>query len=100
MLAYLPGEPAVYLIEEPEDGLHPKAIEGVFDSLSSVYGGQVIVATHSPLLVGLSAPNQLLCFSRSHRGDVEVVRGDRHPALSEWRGQVDLATLFASGVLG
>jgi hypothetical protein len=100
LIPYLPGDPAIYLIEEPEDGLHPKAIEGVFQSLSSVYNGQVLVATHSPLFVGLANPAQLLCFARDSSGAVNVVAGDRHPALANWRGQVDLATLYASGVLG
>ncbi len=100
LLPYLPDEPAIYLIEEPEDGLHPKAIEGVFQSLSSVYRGQVFVATHSPMFVGLAEPSQLLCFSRTSTGAVDVVPGDRHPVLVDWRGQVDLATLYAAGVLG
>lgn len=100
LLPYLPDEPAIYLIEEPEDGLHPKAIEGVFQSLSSVYRGQVFVATHSPMFMGLAEPSQLLCFSRTPAGTVDVVRGDRHPALVDWHGQMDLATLYAAGVLG
>jgi predicted ATPase len=100
LLPYLPGDPAIYLIEEPEDGLHPRAIEGVFQSLSSVYDGQVLVATHSPLFVGLADPAQLLCFARSPSGAVRIVPGDRHPALANWRGQVELSTLYASGVLG
>jgi len=81
LLPYLPDEPVGYLIEEPEDGLHPKAIEGVFQSLSSVYGGQVLVATHSPLFMGLAKPAQLLCFARNPSGAVDIVRGDQHPAL-------------------
>jgi predicted ATPase len=100
LIPYLPGSPAIYLIEEPEDGLHPKAIEGVFLSLSSVYRGQVLMATHSPLIVGLASPSQLLCFRRNSVGAAKVVRGDQLPALTRWHGQVDLSILFASGVLG
>ena len=100
LLAYLPEPSSVYLIEEPENGIHPKAIEGVFQSLSSVYDGQVLVATHSPLILGLAEPVQLLCFARNPSGAVSIVSGDRHPALRNWRGEVDLATLYAAGVLG
>ena len=36
ILAYDPAGGNVYLIEEPENGLHPRAVETVFQSLSSV----------------------------------------------------------------
>jgi len=100
LLPYLPDESRVYLVEEPEDGIHPRAIEGVYQSLSSVYNGQVLVATHSPLFLGLAAPAQLLVFSKDSSGAVRIVRGDQHPALENWRGQTDLSTLYAAGVLG
>ena len=45
LLAYLPNNQEVYLIEEVENGIHPRAIEAIFDSLSSVYDGQVLLAT-------------------------------------------------------
>ncbi len=100
LLPYLPNESRVYLVEEPEDGIHPKAIEGVYQSLSSVYNGQALVATHSPLFLGLAEPSQLLVFSKDSSGAVHVVEGDRRPALRDWRGQTDLSTLYAAGVLG
>ncbi len=100
LLAYLPEQSNVYLIEEPENGIHPRAVEGVFQSLSSVYSGQVLVATHSPLFLGLAAPSQLLCFAKNPSGAVSIVSGDHHPALKNWRGEVDLSTLYAAGVLG
>ncbi|OQY44576.1 MAG: hypothetical protein B6247_30035 [Candidatus Parabeggiatoa sp. nov. 2] len=101
LLAYVPAENAgIYLIEEPENGIHPKAVEGIFQSLSSVYRGQVLVATHSPLFLGLSEPSQLLCFAKNPSGAVDIVSGERHPALKNWRGEVDISTLYAAGVLG
>jgi len=98
ILAYLP-EKRVYLIEEPETGLHPQALETVYQSLSSVYGGQVLTTSHSPMLVALPKPEQLLCF-RMTPEDATILRGDRHPALLDWRGEVDLGEYFAAGVLG
>ena len=100
LLAYLPEQSNIYLIEEPENGIHPKAVEGVFQSLSSVYQGQVLIATHSPLILGLAKPAQLLCFAKNPSGAVSIVRGDQHPALRNWQGEVDLPTLYAAGVLG
>jgi predicted ATPase len=65
LLPYIPQSTAVFFIEEPENGIHPQAVEAVFQSLSSVYDGQVMVATHSPVLVGLCEPRQLLCFAKT-----------------------------------
>ena len=100
LLAYLPHNGEVYLIEEVENGIHPRAIEAIFDSLSSVYDGQVLLATHSPLIVGLTRPEQVLCFAKNPSGATAIVRGSEHPKLRDWRGQVDLGTLYAAGVLG
>ena len=100
LLAYLPHHQEVYLIEEVENGIHPRAIEAVFQSLSSVYDGQVLLATHSPLIVGLTKREQILCFAKNASGATSIVRGSEHPKLKDWRGQVDLGTLYAAGVLG
>lgn len=100
LLAYLPNKGNIYLIEEPENGIHPKALELVFQSLSSVYDGQVFVATHSPLLLHLAKPEHLLCFALTRSGTTDIVRGDLHPKLREWHRGVTLGDLLAAGVLG
>jgi len=104
LLAYL-GEnqrASFYLIEEPENGMHPLAIHNVFDSLQSVYGAQVLIATHSLVALNLLEPASLLCFARNASGATDVVSGDRHPALIDYRkGHSDaLGVIFASGILG
>ena len=48
--AYLPDAGKTYLMEEPENGLHPGVTQDVYDALSSVYDSQVLLATHSPAL--------------------------------------------------
>ena len=98
--AYLEGLKGAYLIEEPENGIHPKAVETMFDSLSNVYSAQVLMATHSPVILGIAEPRHVLCFAKSESGATDIVRGDLHPQLRDWHGEVDLGTLFASGVLG
>ncbi len=99
LLAYAPNLRGIFLIEEPENGIHPRAVETVFEALSQVDQAQVLCASHSPLLVGLASPDILLCFARSHNSATAIVRGREHPRLKEWRGEVDLGTYFASGVL-
>jgi len=100
ILAYIPDLEGVYLVEEPENGIHPRAVETVFQSLSSVYGAQVLLATHSPVVLSLAEPDQVLCFARTDEGATDIVPGSEHPRLQKWRGETDLGTLFASGVLG
>ncbi|HEX5051382.1 MAG TPA: ATP-binding protein [Planctomycetota bacterium] len=100
LLAYVPNLTGTYLIEEPENGIHPRAVETVFQSLSSVYGAQLLLATHSPVVLSLAELDQVLCFARSNSGETDVVLGRQHPRLREWKGSVDLGSLLASGVLG
>jgi predicted ATPase len=100
LLAYLPRLRGVYLIEEPENGIHPTAVETVFQSLSSVYDGQVLLASHSPVVLACAESRDILCFGKSDEGAVDIVLGTEHPRLRHWRGEVGLGTLFASGVLG
>jgi hypothetical protein len=100
LLAYLPDAVGVFLIEEPENGIHPRAIETVFQSLASMYNAQVLLATHSPVVLSVAKPEQVLCFAKTAEGATDVVRGSEHPRLRQWKGETDLGTLFASGVLG
>jgi predicted ATPase len=100
LIAYLPPNERVFLIEEPENGIHPRAIEAVFQALSSVYEGQVFLATHSPLFMALAKPEDLLVFGKTESGATDIVRGSDHPALQDWRAQQPLDVLFAAGVLG
>jgi len=98
--AYLPEFRGAYLIEEPENGIHPRAVETLFQSLSSVYDAQILVATHSPVILSIVRPEDVLCFAKTEEGATDIVRGSEHPALAEWRGETNLGVIFAAGVLG
>jgi predicted ATP-dependent endonuclease of OLD family len=88
--AYLPECRGVYLIEEPENGIHPRAVETMFQSLSSVYDAQILLATHSPILLSIVKPEQVLCFAKSSEGATDIVQGSDHPALKNWRRETSL----------
>ena len=98
--AYLDNAQGIYLIEEPENGIHPKAMATAYDSLSSVYDAQVLLATHSPVVLNAANVDDMLCFAKDEGGATDVVLGTEHPMLQEWQGEADLGTLLASGVLG
>ncbi|MBI4231550.1 MAG: ATP-binding protein [Planctomycetes bacterium] len=100
LIAYLEQDGRVYLIEEPENGIHPRAVETVFQSLSSAYGSQILCASHSPVVLSLADPDQILCFARTKDGATDIVRGGDHPNLRDWKHGTDLGTFFATGLLG
>jgi predicted ATPase len=100
LLAYLPDFKGVYLIEEPENGIHPSAVETVYRSLSSVYDAQILLATHSPVILSLARAEEVLCFAKTEDGATDIVRGSDHPALRDWKGTPNLGILHGSGVLG
>jgi predicted ATPase len=97
--AFLPPEPGLQMIEEPENGVHPKALEVILRSLSSVpVGQQMLLATHSPYVVQLCGLDPLLCVKRGAHG-TQVIPGSDHPAIKRWDGIPDLGVVFAAGLL-
>jgi predicted ATPase len=100
LLPYLSSEPAILVTEEPENGIHPRAVEAVLQSLSSMYDSQVWVSSHSPVVLARAKLDQLICARLAPDGSVDMVPGTEHPRLKEWRGGIDLGSLFAAGVLG
>lgn len=91
--------PGVVYIEEPENGTHPKAIQVMLEAYQGTFGSQILVSTHSPVVLAHTALEHALCLRMSKTGAVDVVVGTEHPRLAEWRGEVDLGVLFAAGVL-
>ena len=100
LLAYSKDRHGMYLIEEPEYGIHPYGIEIVLQSLRSMYESQVLLTTHSPLVARLARPSELLCFNTDHEGATRIVAASKHPLLKDWVDSVDFGTLLASGILG
>lgn len=108
LLPYLPNLPGLLLVEQPEDGIHPRAIDLVLQSLSALSlprvpsPTQTLVTTHSPVVVARTPLENLICLRRDDDGAVEAINGPRHPRLAEWQNDVasiDLGTLFSAGVL-
>ena len=99
ILPFLDNVPSFVAVEEPENGIHPKAIEVILESLQVTENSQVWVTTHSPIVVAVTKPEQLLCLSLTKTEGVKVVRGSEHPMLSSWKGIPELDVLFKAGVL-
>ena len=100
ILPYLSDLPDIVFLEEPENGIHPQAIEAVLQSLSSVYERQILISSHSPVVLANVSLDQVICTRLSKDGAVSIIPGCDHPQLIDWKGRVDLGALFAAGVLG
>lgn len=70
----LPGLTKVLLIDEPETFLHPQAIESLRDALKilSNSGFQVIITTHSPLMIDHQQVLNTLMVFKNAVGETEV----------------------------
>jgi len=98
ILPYLDSLPDLISIEEPENGVHPKAVQVITEALASTTTAQVWTSSHSPIVLSNVNLRNVLCLSQSLGGAVTATAGDKHPKLAEWKGGVDLGTLFAAGV--
>jgi predicted ATPase len=68
--------------------------------LQATGDAQLLLATHSPVILSIVEPKDVLCFAKSAEGATDIVAGSDHPALRKWQGETNLGVLFASGVLG
>ncbi len=76
------------LIEEPENGFHPERLRDVLDLLRSVAangGPQVLLTTHSPLVVNEVAPEEVFLCTRGDRGvgPTTIRRLDKIPKVRD-----------------
>jgi AAA domain, putative AbiEii toxin, Type IV TA system len=101
LLPYLPAAamPRLLVTEEPENGIHPRAIETVVQSLGALSDSQVWISTQSPIVLADIDLDQVLAARLDGDGSVSVIPGREHPQLRDWHGTIDLGTLFAAGVL-
>ncbi|SDL79332.1 Predicted ATPase [Glycomyces sambucus] len=101
LLPYLPKSalPRLLVVEEPENGIYPRAIQTAVESLDSLHDAQVWLSTHSPIVLANTELSDVLISRLGKDGAVEVIPGDEHPQLRGWRGGLDTGSLFATGVL-
>ncbi len=99
VLAYLailksPQAPRVLLIEEPENGVHPKRLNDVMLILRELIKEQdhtqVILTTHSPYMVNLFKPEEVTLCTKGNDGAISVRRLSESKIV---RQQVDTFTL-------
>ncbi|MCS3920912.1 ATP-binding protein [Fervidibacter sacchari] len=102
LLGYLPEERGVWLIEEPENGIHPQALEAVVEALATAQNIQVLMATHSPTILDCRdyiEPSNLLCFRLENGATVIETAEDLMRRWETKTAALTLGDLMAWGVL-
>ncbi len=100
LLAY--GDtPDVILIEEPENGLHPSRLGDVVkilrDMASGVIGDrprQIVLTTHSPLLLNLAQPDEVRIVRRNDEGDTTITDLKDVPQLPDMLEEFGMGELW------
>jgi predicted ATPase len=91
---YLPQPPRVVLVEEPENGIHPKRLQDVLGILRDLVGeqshSQVLLTTHSPYALDLFKPEEVTLCQKASDGSISVRRLSESQAVRE---QLDVFTL-------
>jgi predicted ATPase len=94
-ILHLPEPPRVLLIEEPENGIHPKRLQEVLAILRDLVGEQsrtqVIMTTHSPYVVDLFQPDEVTLCKKESDGSVSTRR------LSDSQKVRDQSSVFTLG---
>ncbi len=100
LLPYLTELPAMVVAEEPENGIHPQAVETVLQSLSSLYDSQTDVSTHSPVVLARTELDWVIRGMVGKDNSATMIAGPDHRGLKDWKGTLEPRMLFAAGVLG
>jgi predicted ATPase len=90
--------PSILLVEEPENGLHPSRIREVVGILRHIAEdperpAQVLMATHSPLVVNDLVPGEVTVVTRT------VHEGTRVTKLTDTADFEERAKVYAPGEL-
>lgn len=90
------------LIEEPENSLHPWAIRVILDACRKAtdsHGKQIVLTTHSPIVVDRMRPDQLQVVWREGGETHLRPLTERDPDIARlWEeGAANLSTILASG---
>ena len=87
-------------IEEPETNLHPDMINTISNSIKEASKGtQIIITTHSPLLLNLFDLEDVLIFEKSDRNET-VVKAKSSDDFEDWRGDFLVGQAWLQGLIG
>ena len=93
-LSHQPNPPRLLLIEEPENGIHPKRLQEIVqilrDLITTQSQMQVLISTHSPYLLDLCRPEEVTLCRKGKDGAVAAHRLSESKVVKD---QIDIFTL-------
>ena len=89
------------VIEEPENSVHPWIVRTFVDACRFVHAKQVIVTTHSPVLISHLKPEEVsIVWRKDGRTEIGLLEDlDSHARLLWESGDVDLFEIVDGGWL-
>ena len=98
---YNPNRGSVVCIDEPEAGLHPDMINGIAKGIkyAAQNGTQMIIATHSPLLLNAFELEDLKIFEKD-KDNQTVVKTKSEEDFPDWEGEFLTGQMWLRGELG
>jgi predicted ATPase len=100
-ILYNPNGGTIICLDEPEIGLHPDMINRVATAIkhASKSGSQIIVATHSPLLLNNFELEDLLIFEKNATNESEV-KYKSEDNFENWEGEFLVGQMWLRGQIG
>jgi len=93
-ILYLPKPPRLLLVEEPENGIHPKRLRDILEILRNLVREQphtqVVLTTHSPYGLDLFKPEEVTLCTKLGTGEIKTTRLSDSPTVLQ---QLDVFTL-------
>ena len=93
-ILYLPKPPRLLLVEEPENGIHPKRLRDILEILRNLVleqpHTQVVLTTHSPYVLDLFKPEEVTLCTKLGTGEIKTTRLSDSPEVVR---QLDVFTL-------
>jgi predicted ATPase len=98
---YNPNRGSIVCIDEPEAGLHPDMINGIARGIkyAAQNGTQMIIATHSPLLLNAFELEDLKIFEKD-ADNQSIVKSVSEDDFPDWEGEFLTGQMWLRGELG
>jgi len=100
-ILYNPNRGKVVCLEEPEQGLHPDMIRTIAKGIKHAArtGTQMIVATHSPILLDSFLVDDMLVFEKDENNETRVTRKTEED-YENWVNDYSTGQLWMTGKMG
>lgn len=99
-ILYNPDRGCLICLDEPEIGLHPDMINMVAESIKQAsLNSQIIIATHSPLLLNSFNLEDCLIFEKNSKNESIITRKTEED-FPDWNDNFLVGQLWLSGKIG